>query len=203
MQQILTIHGGTTFANYNDYLDHLKTATLHPERMTFQPKWRDLLQQNLGSEYTVLHTSMPNKTNAKYEEWKLYFDKIAQQVLQDDCILIGHSLGAIFLAKYLSENEIPVKPKATILVAAPYSDESTEDLTDFKLPENLPELFTKQAGKLTLFFGHNDPVINPVEIEKYRQALPEAEIIVTDAPDHFVRVEFPEILEVIKTHKEK
>lgn len=199
MTQILTLHGGTTFATHEAYLDYLKTAPVHPERMTFKPMWKDLLQRSLDPSYTVLSPRMPNSTNARYEEWKIYFDKIAQQVLEDDCILVGHSLGGIFLVKYLSENEIPVKVKATILVAAPYSDESTEDLTDFKLPQELPALFAKQSGSVTLFFGHDDPVIAPVEIENYRRALPEATIIVTDAPDHFVREEFPEILEVIRS----
>ena len=199
MTQILTLHGGTTFATHEAYLDYLKTAPVHPERMTFKPMWKDLLQRSLGPSYAALSPRMPNSTNARYEEWKIYFDKIAQQALEDDCILVGHSLGGIFLVKYLSENEIPVKVKATILVAAPHSDESTEDLTDFKLPEELPALFTKQAGSVTLFFGHDDPVIAPVEIENYRRALPEATIIVTDAPDHFVRGEFPEILEVIQS----
>lgn len=197
MTQILTIHGGTTFANYDDYLEYLRSAPVHPERMTFKPMWRELLQQNLGPSYTVLSPSMPNKTNAKYSEWKLYFDKIVN-ILEEDCILIGHSLGAIFLVKYLSENKIPTNIAKTILVAAPHSDESTEDLTDFKLDATIPELFAQQAGEVTMLFGSDDPVIAPVEIERYRQALPSAEIRVMSAPDHFMREEFPEVLDAIK-----
>lgn len=197
MTQILTIHGGTTFATQEAYLEYLKNAPVYPERMTFKPMWRELLQQNLGSEHTVLSPSMPNKTNARYEEWKLYFDKIAA-ILKDGCILIGHSLGAIFLVKYLSENKVPVKIKATILVAAPHSDESTEDLTDFKLGTVIPPLFTQQAGEATLFFGSDDPVIAPIEIERYKAALPQAAVHVMSAPDHFMRVEFPEIINVIQ-----
>lgn len=196
MTQILTIHGGTTFAKYDDYLDYLKSAPVYPERMSFKPMWRDLLQQNLGPDYTVISPSMPNKTNANYAEWKLYFDKVAN-LLEDDCILIGHSLGAIFLVKYLSENKITARVRMTILVAAPHSDESTEDLTNFKLDTTIPELFSQQAGRVVMFFGSDDPVIAPVEIERYKQALSDAEIHVVSAPDHFMRVEFPEIVDTV------
>ncbi len=198
MTQIMIIHGGTTFAQYSDYIQSLKDSTIRPGRMTFKPMWRELLQQNLGPDYSVLLPSMPNKTNAQYNEWKLYFNRLVT-ILEDDCILIGHSLGAIFLVKYLSENTLPVRVKKTILVAAPHSDESTEDLTEFKLPDTLPSLFTAQAGEVTLFFGTDDPVIAPIEIERYKNALPEATIITTSAPDHFMRVEFPEIITAIQT----
>ena len=48
-------------------------------------------------------------------------------------ILIGHSLGVIFLVKYLSENNFRVKTNKLILLALPYDDESIEDLTNFKV----------------------------------------------------------------------
>jgi hypothetical protein len=51
---------------------------------------------------------MPNPMNARYNEWKILFKKIVL-LLDDNVILIGHSLGAIFLVKYLSENKFPKK----------------------------------------------------------------------------------------------
>lgn len=58
----------------------------------------------------------PNKQNAQYEEWKILFGKILN-ALDDNIILIGNSLGAIFLVKYLSENKIDKKIQKTILLA--------------------------------------------------------------------------------------
>lgn len=196
MQQVIVIHGGTTFEQYDEYVKYLSTKPLSLDRLVYKPMWKELLQDNLGSDYTVLLPKMPNSTNARYSEWRLWFEHVSS-LFTDNCILIGHSLGAIFLAKYLSENNFPVKINATILVAAPYDDDSLEDLTDFKI-ESLSDKLTEQAGKLVFFNGTDDPVISQSDLKKYQKALPSAEFKIMSAPDHFVRAEFPELVEVIK-----
>lgn len=196
MQQVIVIHGGSTYAQYDAYIKDLATKPLNPERYRFKPMWKERLQQQLGAQYEVLLPTMPNKTNAQYSEWKVWFDHFSD-IIADDCILIGHSLGAIFLAKYLSEAQFARRIKATILIAAPYDDESSEDLTDFKL-NRVGERFIEQAGSTTLFFGNDDPVISQDEIHKYERDLPEATFHVMSAPDHFVREDFPELISAIK-----
>ena len=196
MTQVIVVHGGTVFERYEDYIESLSTKSVYLDRLTYKPLWKELLQETLGDEYQVLLPKMPNATNARYAEWAAWFTNLTQ-VFEDDCILIGHSLGAIFLAKYLSENSFPRRIKGTILVAAPFEDESGEDLGDFKLTE-ISELFIKQSGIVTLFFGYDDPVIVPTEIKKYTEYLPNATFHVVSAPDHFVRDEFPELVKTIK-----
>lgn len=191
MKQVIVIHGGTTFVDYDNYLQYLQTKQVSAERFVHVPMWKETLQEKLGPDYQVLLPSMPNKTNAKYNEWKLWFDNISQ-ILTDECILIGHSLGGIFLAKYLSENQFPRTIKATILVAAPFDDETTEDLGDFKIA-SLSDTFRSQAGKVIIYYGADDPVIPVGEAGKYRAQLPDAEFYELSAPDHFVRTDFPEI----------
>jgi predicted alpha/beta hydrolase family esterase len=196
MQQVIIIHGGTSYADYGNFLNDLATKKLYADRFTFKPMWKELLQEELGDSYQVLLPSMPNKTNAKYSEWEIWFRHFTEMI-EDGCILIGHSLGAIFLAKYLSENIFPRTIKATILVAAPYDDEETEDLTDFKL-DGVSDLFKEQAGEVFFFFGSDDPVISAGEIDKYKKDLPEATFSIIPAPDHFVRQDFPELTALIK-----
>lgn len=195
MQQVIVIHGGTTFEKYEDYLNYLESKPAQIERLIYKPLWKERLQSQLGEQYQVLLPTMPNKTNARYSEWKLWFDAIAQ-IATEDCILIGHSMGGIFLAKYLSENKFPVRIAQTILIAAPFSDESTEDLTDFKLTR-IGDLFREQSGATTLFFGTDDPVIASSEIEQYQREVPDAKFVITSAPDHFMREEIPELLQQI------
>ena len=195
MKQVIVIHGGTTFSTYENYLQYLSTKQITADRLRYAPSWKERLQKDLGSNYDVLLPRMPNSTNARYSEWKLWFENLAS-VIDDDCILIGHSLGGIFLAKYLSENTFQAKINATILIAAPYDDESEEDLADFKL-EKISEQFVRQAGEVILIFGNDDPVIAATEIEKYRHDLPTADFHIMSAPDHFVRPEFPGLVEVI------
>lgn len=196
MQQVIVIHGGTTFQNYDTYLKSLSEKKLDIDRFIYSPKWKELLQDNLGSEYQVLLPSMPNSTNARYSEWKLWFDHISS-LFSDNCILIGHSLGAVFLAKYLSENSLSVKIKATVLIAAPYDDDSVEDLADFKIVK-LSERLTEQAGRLVFFNGMDDPVISRLDLSRYQDQLPAAEFKILSAPDHFVRADFPELVSLLK-----
>lgn len=196
MQQIIVIHGGTTFRSYDMYLKSLTEKKVDIDRFTYHPMWKERLQENLGSEFQVLLPSMPNSTNAQYSEWKLWFEHISS-LFSDNCIFIGHSLGAIFLAKYLSENSLSVKIKATILVAAPYDDESVEDLADFKVVK-LSERLAEQAGRLVFFNGMDDPVISRSDLSKYQDQLPSAEFIILSAPDHFVREDFPKLMSLLK-----
>lgn len=195
MKQVIVIHGGTTFERYEDYLNNLASKPLKLDRYIYKPMWKELLGEELGENYQVLLPAMPNKQNARYSEWKTFFTNFSN-LIEDDCILIGHSLGAIFLAQYLSEVDFPRRIKATILIAGPYDDDSTEDLTDFKVKDISPRIIY-QAGKMTFFFGTDDPVVPLAEAEKYRKKLPHAEYILLPAPDHFMREEFPELLQVI------
>ena len=196
MQQVIVIHGGTTYQDYDMYLKSLSEKKLDVNRFIYRPMWKELLQGNLGSEYQVLLPSMPNSTNARYSEWKLWFEHISS-LFSDNCILIGHSLGAVFLAKYLSENSLSVKIKATVLIAAPYDDDSTEDLTDFKILK-LSQQLTEQAGRLVFFNGLDDPIISNSDLSKYQNQLPAAEFKILSAPDHFVRTDFPELVSLLK-----
>lgn len=197
MQQIIVIHGGTTFQDCDEYLASLSEKKLNIDRFIYRPKWKELLSDNLGDDYQVLLPSMPNSSNARYNEWKLWFEHVSS-FFEDNCILIGHSLGGVFLVKYLSENSLPVKIKATILVAAPYDDESVEDLTDFKIVK-LSERLTEQAGRLLFFNGLDDPVVPSSEMKKYQKELPSAEFILLPAADHFVRADFPELVSLLKS----
>jgi len=196
MKQVIVIHGGTTFSDYDKYLQYLSTKKLNIERFMFKPMWKELLQQKLGNDYLVLLPTMPNATNARYDEWKTWFDHLTS-IMTDGCVLVGHSLGAIFLAKYLSENTFPVNIKATILIAAPYDDETIEDLTDFKI-KKLSDQLTDQAGRIVFFAGADDPVVSVSDMHKYQRSLPSAEFKLLPAPDHFVRVEFPELVTLLK-----
>lgn len=144
-QQIVSIHGGGTFETYEDYLNDLNSWELTLDRLRHKG-WKDNLQTELGSEYDVLLPKFPNASNARYSEWKIYFEKLIPLV-NEDVIYIGHSLGGVFLAKYLSENIYPEHIKATMFVSAPHSDESKYSLVDFKLINGLEKL-SEQGGKL-------------------------------------------------------
>lgn len=195
-QQVLVIHGGDTFETYEAYLKDLEQTQMTLDRIRHRD-WKQGLQAALGDQFEVLQPRFPNAQNARYAEWKIYMDKILP-LLEDGIILVGHSMGGIFLAKYLSNNESPIRIKATMLVAAPYDDESQYSLTDFKVEGNLDGL-VKQGGKIFVYQSQDDFVVSPAEVEKYKAALPDAKICIFSDRNHFIDPEFPEIVEDIRS----
>jgi len=196
-KQVVVIHGGDTFGTYEEYVAFLKTFLIDSLEYFRRRRWRDSLQEKLGDDFEVITPTMPNKSNAKYSEWKIWFEKLIP-FLNDDVILVGSSLGGIFLSKYLSENKFPKKIKATFLLAAPYdAADSDYTLADFELPKGL-ELLEKQGGQIYLYQSKDDPVVPFVDLEKYKKQLPIAETLVFDDRGHFGQNEFPELVEAIK-----
>ena len=197
-QQVVIIHGGTAFNTYKNYISFLKNREITLDRLRLQRDWKDTLSEKLGKNFDVLSPRMPNGTNARYKEWKIWFERIIP-FFKQNVIFLGHSLGGIFLAKYLSENTFPVKIKATILVAAPFDDEdSGESLSDFKLPPSLKK-FSEQGGEIYLIQSKDDSVVRFGELEKYKQALPEAKTMAFKDREHFNQEFFPEIIKLIRT----
>jgi predicted alpha/beta hydrolase family esterase len=196
--QILIIHGGMTFKNKKDYMSFLKNMKISTEEKIY---WTDdYLKQNIGKYVEIIKPRMPLKENAKYNEWKIYFERYFPK-LRDNIILIGSSLGGIFLAKYLSENKFPKKILSTYLIGTPFDDTlSGEDLAGgFNLKSDLSLLETNSKN-LTLLFSEDDNVIPLSHAKKFRQKLKNAQIISYRGKNgHFKISKFPEMIKMIKS----
>jgi predicted alpha/beta hydrolase family esterase len=121
--------------------------------------------------------------------------------LKNGVILIGSSLGGIFLARHLSENIFPKKIKAVILVAPPFNNSlSDEDLVGgFKLKGDL-SLIEKNCKNIYFLFSSDDTCVPLEHAYKYRKKLPRANFVICDkANGHFKISQFPEIVKVIKS----
>lgn len=199
-QQVVAIHGGTSFDTYEDYIEFLKTREVTPERLCAGGSdWKASLARELGEEFEVLLPKMPNGTNARYAEWSIWLER-CMPFFQDGVILIGHSLGGIFLAKYLAEHDVSTKIRATLLVGAPFDDDDPsflESLTDFALPASLTQ-FEEQGGDIYIIHSKDDPVVPFAESAKYQLALPEATLMAFEDRGHFNQEEFPELVALIK-----
>ncbi len=194
-QQIFVIHGGNASPTYEEYLEYLRNKQVTLEGLASKD-WKHFLQQELGDTYAVWQPTMPNRQYARYLEWKIWFEKYAP-FLNDGVILIGHSLGGIFLAKYLSEELFPKKIRATLLVAAPYN-RGAEPMADFLLPESLARM-EQQAGELCFYHSQDDPIVPFLHVEDYRRALPTANVLSFKDRGHFIDEAFPEITEKMRS----
>ncbi len=197
-KQVIVIHGGDCFDTYKEYMKFLKE--FQPEGIEYFKKkgWKDSLQDGLGDSFEVIKPKMPNAINAKYLEWKIWFGKLIP-FLNDNLILVGYSLGGIFLVKYLSENKFPKKIEKTFIISAPFDEEHLvdESLADFVLPKDLTN-FKEQGGKIYFYHSKDDPVVPFVDFEKYKKKLPEANFITMEDREHFGQETFSELIKEIK-----
>ncbi len=196
MKQVVLIHGGNSFSSYGDYKECLLNKSLQYEKLRYHKGWNTWLAEQLPDADVLLPT-MPNNQNAVYDEWVIYFEKI-QKFFTDDVHLIGHSLGAMFLAKYLHDNTLEKPVKQLVLLAGGYADESTEDLGSFRVDSatNLE----KSAEDVHLFHSQDDPVVSYTELAKYQADLPTATTHSFTDRGHFFTTAptFPELLEILK-----
>lgn len=200
--QIFIVHGGNTLKNRKGYLSYLKTRKISIKKRV---SWSgDYLEEKLGRNFEIIRPRMPLQDNAKYDEWKIHFERHFP-FLRNNIVLIGISLGGVFLAKYLSENKFPKKILSTYLICPPFDDTiPTEDLVGgFKLKRDL-SLLDKSSKNLYLLFSKDDNVVPVSQAKKYGNKLKKAKIIIYKSKNgHFQIQKFPEIIKMIKNDVEK
>ena len=174
----------------------MKNKELDFERLK-REGWKETLAEKLGKGFEIILPKMPNSTNARYLEWKIWFEKLIP-FLEEEVVLVGHSLGGMFLTKYLSENEFPKKIRATFLVSAPYDEvDSGESLVDFVLSASLSNL-QEQGGKIFIYHSEDDPVVPFADFKKYARDLPNATTQTFKDREHLGQEEFPELVEDVE-----
>jgi predicted alpha/beta hydrolase family esterase len=199
-QQVFYIHGGSSYSDQEDFLETLRSCEIRnlPGQEPLK-KWAGTIVEDLGEEFEVFKPSMPNADNAKYDEWKIWFERHFEYV-RDGVVLVGWSLGGMFLVKYLIENELPFRVQALFLVAAPFEPfvEEKEDCAEFGFDTAHVNQLTEKVGNLFLFHSKDDPIVSYEHALKYKELLPAAELVTFADKNHFLIQEFPELVQKIK-----
>ena len=193
MKQIVIIHGGDSFSSYEEYLENLQAAEINYERLLPAKRWKDEIIE-VFKDAEILTPTMPNSSNAQFEEWKIWFEKIIP-FFQNDTRLIGHSLGAMFLAKYLHENPLHKPVKQLILLAGGY-DEEAEGYGQFRIKS--AKGLEKSAEQIHLLHSEDDPVVPFEALDKFASDLPMANVHRFKNKNHFLESTFPELIEILK-----
>ena len=195
--QIVLIHGGTTFKNKADYLSFLKNRKVSIEK---EIRWSEAyLDKKLGKHFEIIRSSMPLKEDAKYNEWKINFERYFPY-FRNNIILVGSSLGGIFLAKYLSENKFPKKIRSIYLIAPPFDNTiEGEDLVGgFNLKSDL-SMVEKNCKNINLLFSKDDDTVPISHADKYKRKLKNSRIVIYKSKNgHFKISKFSEIVKMIK-----
>lgn len=198
-KQIVIIHGGNVYDIKDNFLVRLREKKVCGDDFKSRKSWRDDFEKNLESRFEIFTPRMPNKEDAKYIAWKIWFEKLLP-FLDNDVTLIGHSLGGLFLVKYLSESLFPKKIKSLILIAAPFNGKSGKHNlnTDYSFNDDFQKI-TDQVGKIFLFHSTDDIVVPFADFEIYKEKLPNASFVSFNDRGHFNIEEFPELIEIIET----
>lgn len=197
--QILIIGGGNTSLTNEEYVEYIKTKPIYLDAFRNGENWKNSLQTVLGESYDVLIPPMPNNWNARFSEWKIWFERIIP-ILAEEIVLIGHSLGGIFLAKYLSENKVSKKIKTLFLLAAPYLTTTDQGyfIADFVLTNKLDKV-SEQVSKIFIYHSEDDQIVPVICAKRYNKDFPEAKVRIFKDYRHLNIREFPEIIEDLRS----
>lgn len=196
-KQIVFIGGGTTFAKKEDFYEYLKEKDFNPYKQ--KKRWFGWVADHLENEYESFILEMPCRQNADYEAWKIWFERIFPFLNREKLILVGGSMGAIFLLKYLSENTLPYPAEQVWLVAPALHDHpiTGEILGSFTAEfEKLPRMVS-QAKEIFLCHSKDDSVCQFSDSEELISLVPEITFLPFEDKEHFNQETFPELLEKI------
>ena len=197
-QQIIHIHGGETWGNYDEYIHYLKTRTCDPYASLKRERWHynyySFLDKN---NYDIIKPDMPCKPNAHYNEWSIWFERHIE-FLDNNIILVGHSLGGGFLMKWLSENKLEKNIQQLHLVAPIFHYEADDyKLVSFKNTSFPGIFFENNIDEVHIYHSKDDPYVPISESEEYAEKIPGAHFHIFEDRGHFLGEDFPELFENI------
>lgn len=190
MRQVIVIGGGETHDTYEDYLDLLRHQEFNPNSSS-PGGWKSNLQEDLGDGYEVIYPRMPTPNNAKWLEWKAYFHNI-DDYANNGAVFVGHSLGGLFLLRYLSVYNL--EPKGLLLVATPAQTCGT---FEYKHGGGY------NLGEVHIFQALDDHIVDPGDAYRIKADIMSAKMHIYNEGGHFyMQTNFPELVKCItQLHK--
>lgn len=196
--QVVFISGGDSFSSHEAFYAYLRSQEFEPHSTPYR-RWRDWLQSELEpAGFEWLYLEMPNKQNADYQAWKIWFEKVIPFIEPGTPThVVGYSLGACFLLRYLTEHEAPFTINCLHLVALCLPLDG-EELGSFGVDiQSLPFLHTK-AQAIELYHSSDDPICPYAHSERVVAAVPTATLHTFTDRGHFFQPSFPELLAQIQ-----
>ncbi len=189
MRRVLYVHGGTTYSSREQFFSDLQNWEVSLEPTV---NWNHTLERDIS---LLTKIDMPLKQDARYEEWKVLFEKYLSLVDVNNTIFLGYSLGGVFLTQYFLETK--QEPYALLAVAPPFDkrDVQEELVGGFGMQLQEPASWKN----VTFYFSSDDPVIPLSHKELFAKQFPTATIKIVENVGHFRMERFKELLRDIKT----
>lgn len=155
------------------------------------------LREELGPDYQVCYPAMPNESEPDYLAWK---ERIGEElaVMGDGAILVGHSIGASLLIKFLSEDKLKHKIAGIFLIAGPFwHDDTVWRWEEVELPKDAGKRLQEKVP-VFLYHGRADEIVPFAHVEMYAQALPQAQVRRLDDRNHQLNEDLSEVARDIR-----
>lgn len=133
----------------------------------------DSLREALGEAYTVHYPFLPDESSPDFGRKKQIVKEISS--LSGEIILVGHSLGASMLLKYLSESPVQKKIAGIFLISTPFWSGDEDWKQGLKLHENFADKLPEDVP-VFLYHCHDDEVVPFNHLSLYAQKLPQATV---------------------------
>jgi uncharacterized protein len=135
-------------------------------------KMVDSLKAALGNGYEVSYPQMPDDESVSDFGWLRQIGAAINDI-EGDVILVGHSLGASLILKYLSETKVQKKISGIFLIATPFWSGDEDWVKGLKLQHDFAG---KLPGNIPLFLYHciDDEEVPFEHLTLYAQKLPQA-----------------------------
>ncbi|NTW14966.1 MAG: hypothetical protein HGA38_01195 [Candidatus Moranbacteria bacterium] len=186
MKSAIILHG---MPSKDEYFDPKSPAQSNKH-------WLPWIQRHLILRGILAQTpEMPDAYAPNYEKWRTLFEQFA---IDEETMLIGHSCGAGFLVRWLSENKTKVGKVALVAPWLNLDHEYDIDFFDFEIDESLAE----RTDGVTIFVSSDDYQTIIDSVAKIRSTVKSAGVKKFTDQGHFTfndmkTVEFPELLDTL------
>jgi len=158
--------------------------------------WLPWIQRQLILNGIFAETpELPEPYEPDYEKWCRIFNRFN---IDKETDLIGHSTGAGFLLRWLSENKIKIR---RLTLVAPFLDPE-KTIKSGMLDFDIDELLSERAEKILVFFSPDDDREILSSVETLKNKLSAATFIELPGRGHFTLDDmgteaFPELLKAL------
>ena len=139
------------------------------------------LTEALGSAYSVHYPFLSNDSSPDFGRRKQIGKEISS--LKGEIILVGHSLGASMLLKYLSESEVKKNIAGIFLISTPFWSGQEDWKQGLKLHEDFPNKLPKNVP-IFLYHCRDDEEVPFAHLSLYAQKLPRAIVREVESGGH-------------------
>jgi len=181
------------FGGMGDPLDLRGQSRMHPES---EPGKIIKALKSVGSKNPIILLA-PKLPLENEPDALVCIEALVKEVgrLDEDTIVLGHSLGGVLALRYLEAAEAISTPRAVILVGAPWQTKS-EKTKGLFLTEFDYDVVMWKAKEFVVIHDKEDKLVPFDHAEKYQRML-NAELVATTGQDHFMEAQYPILLETV------